>query len=354
MNLYYVVNARLPNNKAYAIQVRHMQKAFALRAKVHLLTPSGFGVPDWYARGRMVFAASSVLFMLVTAGYLLFLRLRGERFFIFTPDMDSFSGILLPYIAPTIAEMHSPKKPTFLMRRFFSRVRGVVATTAATKESLMKNFEIPDRVILVEPNGVDENIFTGAVSKKDARKKLGLSDKPFALYAGRFYAWKGLEVLAEAAASSPLPIWLAGGTREEYEQVTKKSGERLLFAGSRPAGEMPLWLAAADILLVLGTAQNEDSYRYTSPMKIFEYLAAGRPVVASRTPAVAGILPRAAAFWYEPDNAASLADAIREANTSTEVAVKIESGRALAQEHTWDKRAERILAFIDATGSFIS
>lgn len=354
MNLYYVVNARMRSGKAYAIQIGHMQKAFSAHAKVHLLTPSGFGVPDWYARGRVGFFVSSLLFMLITASHLLFKRLSGERFVVYMPDMDTFSGTLLPYIAPTFAEMHSPKKPTLFMKLFFSRVRGVVATTAQTKESLVKNFGIPEQKFLVEPNGVDEKLFTGAVSKAEARKKLGLPDEPFALYVGRFYAWKGLGVLADAAADSPLPIQLVGGTNEEFELVSGKSGKGLRFAGVRPAEEVPLWLAAADVLLVLGTAKNEDSYRYTSPMKIFEYLAAGRPVVASRTPAVSGILDERSAFWYEPDDAGSLARAIGEAVASENATAKIEAGRALAAKHTWSKRAEHILAFMDATGSLDS
>lgn len=354
MNLYYVVNARMPSDKAYAIQIGYMQKAFSTHAKVSLLAPSGFGVPDWYASGRAGFFLSSLFFMIVTAGYLLFKRLSGERFVVYMPDMDTFSGTLLPYVAPTFAEMHSPKKQSLLMKLFFSRVRGVVATTAQTKESLVKTFGVPEQKFLIEPNGVDEKLFTNTVSKTEARQKLGLPDEPFALYVGRFYAWKGLGILADAAVDSQLPIQLVGGTEDEFTLASGKSGKGLRFAGMRGAGEVPLWLAAADVLLVLGTAKNENSYRYTSPMKIFEYLAAERPVVASRTPAVSGILDAHAAFWYEPDNATSLARAISEAHTSPQTLGKIQAGRALATQHTWSKRAERILAFISATGSLSS
>ena len=80
-------------------------------------------------------------------------------------------------------------------------------------------------------------------------------------------------------------------------------------------------------------------------MKIFEYLAADRPTVASRTPAATSIMQENTAFWYEPDNAHSLAQTIHEAYTSPEAEVKIRAGRALAAAHTWRRRAERILAF---------
>ena len=351
MKLYYVVNARIPSDKAYGIQVACMHEAFKTLVEAKLVTPAQLRVPDWYASGRVGFFASSVIFMITSGAYLLYKRLIGEQFFVFTPDMDSFSGTLLPFIAPTIAEMHSPQKPTFLARLFFARVRGVVATTKQTKEALITSFGIPEQNILVEPNGADEALLQKEISKQEARKKLGLPDEPFALYVGRFYAWKGLGILAEVAGSSSLPIRLVGGTREEYEHVTGKSGEALLFAGARPQAEVPLWLSAADVLLMLGTAKNDDSYRYTSPMKIFEYLGARRAVVASKTPAVAGIIPQGVAFWYEPDNAAALAQTILQAHQA-DVSKKIEAGRALAAEHTWQKRARRIVAFMTATGSF--
>lgn len=299
--------------------------------------------------GPVGYRFTAFQFALSALFYLWMKAIRGEHFVVYTIDMDSFSFaplVLVPRLL--VAEMHSTKKSNFLTRSFF-RHACIIATNPLIANELTKTFGLSPKRVCVEPNGVDESVFKKNISQQNARVKLNLPlDKPFALYVGRFYEWKGLDILTNAITDSPIPICLVGGTREEYERVTKKSGDVLHFAGAKPVEEVSLWLAAADVLLMLGTAKNEYSYRYTSPMKVFEYLAADRPTVASRTPAATSIMQEDTAFWYEPDNARSLTQAIRDAYTSPEAKVKIRAGHSLAAEHTWRRRAERTLAFCTA------
>ena len=371
MKIYYIANARMPNEKAHGIQMAKMCEAFIQAgADLTLVVPSrGSGglqqfyglaceiplrrLPVWNLQflGPIGYRLTALQFALGSLLYVWSRALSGERFVVYTIDMDSFSFALLAWVpCPSCAEMHSTKRSNFLVRSFFKRTR-IIATNRLIGDGLAQTFGLSPERVRIEPNGVDESVLQNTMSSQEARTMLALPpDKPFALYAGRFYEWKGLEILTDAAASSPLPIYLVGGTREEYERVTKKSGALLHFAGARPVGEMPLWFAAADVLLLLGTAKNEDSYRYTSPMKIFEYLAASRPTVASRTPATISIMQENTAFWYEPDNVRSLVHAIHEAYTSPEAEAKIRAGYALATAHTWRRRAERILAFCASIG----
>lgn len=367
MKVYYIANARMPTDKAHGIQIAKMCEAFITSGVDLTLVVSDRGegdlkrfyglscdiplrripVIDLQALGPLGYRLTALQFALGSLLYVWMKAMRGERFVVYTIDMDSFSFAPLAWVPrPLFAEMHSTKRPLPLVRRFFRRA-GIIATNKPIAGSLIETFDLPRERICVEPNGVDESVLHQALSPQEARAALDLPpDHPFALYVGRLYAWKGLDVLAAAAAHTPVPIYVVGGTREEYERATTKSGEPLRFAGMRQADEIPVWLAAADVLLVLGTAGNEYSYRYTAPMKIFEYLAAGRPTVASRTPAVASIMGEDTAFWYEPDDARSLACAIGEARTAPEAAAKVRAGKALAAEHTWRRRAERILSFI--------
>mgnify|MGYP001612525340 FL=1 len=359
----------MPNEKAHGIQMAKMCEAFTQAgADLTLVVPScGSGnlrqfyglacevpvsrLPVWNLRflGPVGYRLTALQFALSALFYMWVKVFLGERFVVYTIDMDSFSFAPLVLVPrPLFAEMHSTKKSNFLTLFFFKHAC-IIATNQLIGDGLATSFRLSSKSMCIEPNGVDESVLWNTMSSLEARVALALpSDKPFALYVGRFYAWKGLEILAEAAANSSLPIYVVGGTREEYERVTKKSGEMLHFAGAKPVEEIPLWLAAADVLLMLGTAKNEYSYRYTSPMKIFEYLAADRPTVASRTPAATSIMQENTAFWYEPDNAHSLAVAIREAYTSPEAKIKTRAGHSLATAHTWRRRAERILAFCDA------
>ena len=366
MKIYYIANARIPTDKAHGIQIAKTCEAFAeLGVSIELVVSSrGSGsleqayglahnifvrrlpVLDLQFLGPVGYRLTALQFIFGALFYLWIHMLKGESFVVYTVDMDGFSFAPLVWVPrPIFAEMHSIKKPGFLVSRFFKRA-GVIATNTLIAVELERTFGIAPNRLRIEPNGVDESIVHHTVSKEEARRRLGLLDEPFALYVGRVYAWKGLEILAEVAGLSSLPIYIVGGTREEYEQTTRKSGEQLHFAGVRPVDEVLLWLAAADVLLVLGTAQNEDSYRYTSPMKVFEYLAACRVMVASKTPALESILREDTTFWYEPDNAHSLAQMIQEAYTSSDAEEKIRSGQALAAAHTWKRRTERILVFM--------
>lgn len=368
MKIYYVANARMPNEKAHGIQIAKMCEAFVeagadltlmipdrgeaeslrdyykLRAEVPMVR---LPVLDLQFLGPVGYRLTALQFVCLSFLHVWIKCLAGEHFVVYTVDMDAFSFAPLTFLpCPVFAEMHNVKRSNVLTRRFFRRA-GIIATNELIANELMRTFSIPPERLCIEPNGVDEAALGNGLSQQEARAKLGLPlDEPFALYVGRFYAWKGLDILAEAAALSPLPIRLVGGTREEYERVTRKSGETLLFAGAKPVSKIPTWLAAADVLLVLGTAHNADSYRHTAPMKIFEYLAACRVVVASRTPAMENVLQRNMVFWYEPDDARSFARAIREAYASPEAPRKVQSGHAFATMHTWQRRAERILTFM--------
>jgi glycosyltransferase involved in cell wall biosynthesis len=303
-------------------------------------------VLDLQFLGPIGYRLTAFQFILESLLYLWLKVFKGERFIVYTVDMDPFSFAPLCFVPrPLYAEMHGVKKPNLLRKRFFERAQ-IIATNNPIAEELTQTFHIPPERLLIEPNGVDESVLQNTLSKEDARRLLGLKpEEPFALYVGRFYAWKGLEILADAAKNSPIPIYVVGGTREEYEHITKKSGDALHFIGAKPVSEVPTWLAAADVLLLIGTARNNDSYLHTAPMKTFEYLAARRPTVVARTPSMKSIMAEDTACWYEPDDAHSLGRAIQEAYTSPRAKTVVAAGLQSASEHTWRKRAERILSF---------
>lgn len=366
MRLYYVANARMPNEKAHGIQIAKMCEAFAEEgAQLTLVVPARasrqslqefYGlrmpirvvrlwVPDFYLRGRSGFFVSSACFMLASLAYLWVRRLVGERFVIYTVDMDTFSGTLLPLAGPCVTEMHTPKPQTRVMRFFIRQVRGIVATNSIIKDALKNTFAVAPEKLIVEPNGVDE---PAPLNAEEARQKLGLPAGPVALYVGRFYKWKGLEVLAPASrllAAKGVMTLVLGGTKDEFERIFGDSAQ-MHFAQAKPA-DVRQWMQASDVLLALGTAKNQESNRYTSPMKIFEYLATGRPVVASATEALKDLVPGDIAYYCAPDDPSALAEAVMHAleNPAEDAAQKrIE----LARAHTWRARSRRILAFLAA------
>jgi len=329
----------VPNTKA--ARTFAMREFYGLRCAIRTRR---ILVRDWYASGTIAFVCASLLFMAKTLTYLYGKWLRGERAVAYTIDMDSFSyALLLLNPFSVVAEMHDVKSSSLLNRLFFWRARFIIATNAEIKTGLMRAFGLASERLIVEPNGVDLQQFAHAPEKDAARRTLGLpADKKIALYMGRFYAWKGLDILAAAARLAPEIEWyVVGGTEEEFSRATgAHAPHNLHIAGEASLSDVPTWLASADVLLVLGTKKNDRSWRGTSPMKVFEYMAAGRPIVASKTPALESIIPTSAAFFYSPDDPESLAEVARRARTAV-----FDSERyiSLVQKHFWSARVSRIL-----------
>lgn len=345
MRIYFVAQARMPSQKAYGIHIARMCEAFieaghdvrlvvparttgslketyGLRVEVPTVRMHSLVFEHYERLGFFLMGAS---FALMSLWYLWRKKLMGESFVIYTVDMDTFSHTLLPLAGTVVAEFHSPKRSSVLSRFFFKRAK-IITTNPLIAAELSKTFNLKN--LPIEPNGVDESFFN--LASTSGRR---------AVYVGRFYAWKGLEILPKAAKLMPdVEVKVVGGSKEEFAKVFGDAGG-LTFA-EVPYSQVVKELAAADVLLLTGTGKNEDSNRYTAPMKVFEYLATGKPIVASRTEALASLIPENLVHYCKPDDAEALAKAVHAALTDTSGA---EARMAYARGHTWRARAERIL-----------
>jgi glycosyltransferase involved in cell wall biosynthesis len=365
--LYIVANCRMPAKKAYGIQLAKMCEAFVESGyKIVLVIPNTkasqqlpmqtyytlrvpvptkvvFGM-DWYASGKLGFVLSSLVCLLSSAIYI-GLQQRKKDATAYVVDMDGFSFIAaLGFGMPYVVEVD--RMPTsWLGRKALRRASGVVAINSEVKKDLISKVGIDASKIIVSPNGV-EPAWHNAMSSHDARALLSLPLKAnIAMYVGRFYAWKGLEILVSVAQQMPdVTFVLVGGTEQEFTKITGLSvTHNMQFAGLQPNDSIPAWQSAADVLLVLGTAKNQDSYRYTAPMKVFEYMTSGRPVVAAKTPAIQSLVPDNAVLWYQPDASQSLVVAITKALAGdSDVQTAVQVATRTVQEHSWLSRAQEI------------
>ncbi len=365
MKLYYVVNARMPSEKAHAIQIAKMCEAF-IEAGVDLTlvvpnrkhvkkTPREFyslrvDIPVVYVPTLDLVSFGGYVFQAASFALSSLLYLTGKKGVIYTVDMDTFSSSLLPLTGLQVyTEMHNGKPSHLFQRMLFKRVKGVIAVNRLLKEDLQASFPETKATYLVEPNGVDTALFSRK-DKGEARARLGLStDAKIALYVGRFFNWKGLELIPEAARLLPEVTWhLVGGSEEAFRRVTGKSPEKNMhFTPDVPQTEVPWWCAAADALLVLGTDKDKQSWRYTSPMKLFEYLYMERPVVATATPAIQEIVSATDSLLVAPGDPNDLAEKVATAIKGGEgVTRMVGAARVRIDGHTWKARAKRILAFM--------
>jgi len=110
---------------------------------------------------------------------------------------------------------------------------------------------------------------------------------------------------------------------------------------------IPYYLKAADILVLPNEKGNAISEKYTSPLKLFEYMASRRPIVCSDLPSLREILTDKEALFFEAGNPSDLTKAIQKIAGNQELPEQlVYNAYKKVQEYTWDKRAEKIIRIV--------
>jgi glycosyltransferase involved in cell wall biosynthesis len=173
------------------------------------------------------------------------------------------------------------------------------------------------------------------------------------IYAGQLYQWKGVPTLLEAMARLPdATLTVVGGNkRDELEQaraIAVRCGvaSRVKFMGHVPHPEVECHVRSARCA-VIPLGHDLLARRFTSPIKVFEYMAAGTPIVAADLPTIREVLRHDEnALLFEPGNPASLAIQVQRVLDDDALAQRL-SAKALAElpRYSWDVRAQHILDF---------
>lgn len=152
-----------------------------------------------------------------------------------------------------------------------ARTARVVTVSPLLKEALASRYGFPPDHIDVVPNGVDTDLFRPA-DRGEARKRLGLPpDRRIIVCVAGFFSHHALDLLIAAASQTNAQLVLVG--------KEGPSGGDIVHAGRVPHAEVPHYLAAADVCAyVLRSPHAQFGF---SPLKVYEYMAAGRPVVAA-------------------------------------------------------------------------
>jgi len=257
---------------------------------------------------------------------------------------------------PTVLEYHSPledntiKTIESINKKY---LMGVVVTSNYIKYDFLKA-GVNEEIIFVTPNGVDLSDFRPEVPKYQARKSLKIGEnKKVIVYTGHLYSYKGIDTILKIAEMRPeFYFILVGGWKQDIEDIKRKCEKNNLqnvyLTGHLPKNEMALYLYAADVLL-LPTSKFWEEAKVTSPLKLFEYLAVKRPVVASNLPNIANVVSDGIdVLLAEPDNPISFLEKIDMLFNDPSLDEKIsQNGYLIAKENSWDRRAKKILRFLD-------
>ena len=185
--------------------------------------------------------------------------------------------------------------------------------------------------------------------QKEAREILKIdSNRPIITYLGRIYKNRRIDDIVKLSKIfNEINFYVVGGPNERAEYysklVTKENINNLTFVGQVPHEKTPLYLYASDILLALWS-KDVPTINYCSPLKIFEYMASGRIIIAYNFPTIGEMLKNnETALLVEPESINGLAEAINYALNNDLSNLGINARREAFKNYSWYGRAHRIL-----------
>jgi glycosyltransferase involved in cell wall biosynthesis len=264
-----------------------------------------------------------------------------------------------PHVAAALPEMVATAEPpragklARLTRReaqVWRDAEGYVTITAGLAQELSARHGTRSNVAVI-PDGVR---LAGDTNTQHFQGDRGDEPNvPTVGYAGHLYAWKGVDILLEAIARVPhVQGLIVGGHDAEPDLARLKAlaarlgiDARVTFTGLVEPSRVPELLRRATVL-VLPNPASAISTRYTSPLKLFEYLAAGRAIVASDLPSIREVVHDGVeALLVAPGDAAALAAGITKVLDDRALAASLARAAAdLAPQYSWLRRAERLEA----------
>jgi glycosyltransferase involved in cell wall biosynthesis len=391
MNLLYITSGRLPTVKAHGYQIVKTCEALARRHQVTLFAPitndaaelAPEGIHAYYAAdnnfpienrlhvdlaflrpAHRVWFGLHVVTFAAAASWSTFRR-RKRIDVVYSRDPTSLYilaklGRLLS--VPLVHESHHfPGDDHPFQVELAKRLDGLVVVTRGIHERYV-DAGIDERRILVEADAVDLKQFDLPLSRDEARRAIGMPhDILAATYTGRFQTMgkeKGIPETIDASKKllgelPALRFYFVGGPLERERAYRARIAandlpqERFVFLDKQPVAELPLWLKASDVLL-MPHPKNTFYELYVSPLKMYEYMAARRPIVGSKLKAIEETLTDGeTALLGEPGDVDALACNIRALLTDPALGERL-AARAFdeVKTHTWDERARRIAAFV--------
>jgi glycosyltransferase involved in cell wall biosynthesis len=367
MRILYVSLSYVPSRRASSVQVMNMCAALAARGHdVTLIAkrhdePSARGLADhaFYKvpatfqldklarpapRGGGVVYAAAMARRLAAA--------RGRVDLVYSRDLSG-AALAVGLGMPVVFESHGVPLPRWqraLMRWVVAApsCRGVVAISEALRRDLGAEGLVPARVPTVVAHDSCDAAFGGA-------PRTALGAPPRIGYVGNLYRGRGVELVTTLARRMPACRFeLIGGSEADLARIR---GEGLpgnvVLHGFVPPAQLAERYAGLDVLLlphprsgVRGATGASDISRWTSPMKMFEYMASGVPMIASDLPVLGEVLADGVNALIAPaEDAPAWQRAIERLleDAALRVGIATRAQHDLRRDHTWQARAERVM-----------
>lgn len=385
VRITYVTHTRFPTEKAHGFQVASVCQALRrLGHAVTLLTPTVgnaiqedpltyYGIPassafsviqlpnfdalsSRWVPGKLAFLVAMLSFRRSLAQFLP--HHHTDLFYARSPQ------VLTPLLAtgiPVCLELHTlPRTPQRQFLACCRRCARVICLTQAMRDALI-SWGLDPYHTLVEGDAVDIARFAVLPRKEEAKVRWLLPcDRPVVGYVGSLVTGESLEkgvreflkALALFRAQGRAVFgWIIGGPnawREKYMHVARACGlteDDVRLEGIIPFSAVPSALSACDLLVYPAPASTHPYFlRDTSPLKLFEYMAAARPIVCADLPPLRDVVDDSLVRFCMPGNTEELAEGVAWMLDHPEEGERmVERTQVRVRQHSWEARMERIL-----------
>lgn len=228
-----------------------------------------------------------------------------------------------------------------------------VTVIDTVKENMIQN-GIPQEKIAICHNGYNQLFLTRhrAAAQSWRQKLIKGHYKQLVVYAGALYKFKGVDLLLKIAQDFPtVKFALAGGPPDRlqmYQQIIQDQQiQNVQLLGFLPQLDLAALLQAADALAYPHCSGKASTF--TSPMKLFDYMAAGRPIISTTIVSLAEFKSSpAVAAWCAPDNAEEFSDCLKHVLAKHPWQWENRSGNyEYLQQFSWENRIQSILKRVD-------
>jgi len=371
MKIAVITNSRIPSLTANSIQAMKVCQALAqIGHDIRVFVPRETDPPPWDQ-----LAAHYGLSMQFEIEWLPSLRTLKRYDFTLHSILKTrsfqadivYTWLLNPAVLalwlgwPVVLEMHAEvtgRVGPWLMRRFWrsSMQKRMLATTRPLWDAIetVAGLTFPEDAVQIAPNGVDLAQYESLSDTAEARRRLSLEEKLTVGFTGHIYPGRGADLLFELAKGMPDVNFLwVGGKPDEVDywrnQLADAGASNVTMTGFVENSRLPLYQSATDVLLMpygrsISASSGQDIGEVINPMKMFDYMAAGRAIISADLPVIHEVLNEKNAVFCEPGNVEIWERTLREllADEPRRQALGTQARRDVAR-YTWVARAERAL-----------
>lgn len=246
-------------------------------------------------------------------------------------------------------EIHEERN-NFFARIIYKKLSGIIAITESLRE--FSEQYIDKNKIVVIPDSVNLKKFKINENRESSRQKLNLPqyDK-IITYIGSIglYSWKGVDIFLEASNYlRDYRFLIVGGYEDEISNLKDRyKNNNVIFVERQNPSIIPLYQKASDVLVIPNKKGNIVSEKYTSPMKLFEYMASNVPILASDLSSLREILNDDNAVFFNPNDSLDMSKKI-DYILNNQKLVEEKAVRAMqdVEKYTYEQRASGIINFI--------